>query len=116
VLGHLAGTDAWIGGVLGAPVSVSESIQKAFGMGSKPTPTGNPSIADVKKAYADSRAALLSWLKAAPDSALTIDLKEKTGGFATDGIDALLKIAWHEGFHFGQVANVRKALGLPPSM
>ncbi len=116
VLGHLAGTDAWIGGVLGVPMNVPEGIQKAFGMGTKPGATGNPLTAEVKKAFVESRAALLKWLKAAPDSALMVDLKEKTGGFATDPIDAVLKIAWHEGFHFGQVANIRKALGLPPSM
>ncbi len=116
VMGHLAGTDAWIGGVVGAAVNVPENIQKAFGMGSKPTPAGNPPAADVKKAFLDSRAALVNWLKSAPDAALSTDLKEKTGGFATDPLDAIFKIAWHEGFHFGQVANIRKALGLPPSM
>jgi hypothetical protein len=116
VMGHLAGTDAWIGGVIGAPVNVSKTIQEAFAMGTKPKASGNPSAAEVRKAFVDSRAALVDWLKKAPESALTMDLKEKTGGFATDTIDAMLKIAWHEGFHFGQVANVRKALGLPPTM
>lgn len=116
VLGHLAGTEAWIGGVVGAPVNVPKHIQDAFGMGTKPKASGNPSIAEVKKAFVESRAALLGWLKSAPESALTMDLKEKTGGFATDTLDGMLKIAWHEGFHFGQVANIRKALGLPPSM
>jgi DinB superfamily len=116
VMGHLAGTDAWLGGVVGAPVEVPEHIQKFSGMGSKPSPTGNPPAAEVKKAFVESRAALLNWLKNAPDAALATDLKEKTGGFATDVLDGMLKIAWHEGFHFGQVANIRKALGLPPSM
>ncbi|MBL8745680.1 MAG: DinB family protein [Phycisphaerae bacterium] len=116
VMGHLAGTDAWIGGVVGAPINVPDNIQKAFGMGSKPASTGNPPASEVKKAFVESRAALLNWLKSAPDSALAMDLKEKTGGFAADPIDAMLKIAWHEGFHFGQVANIRKALGLPPTM
>lgn len=116
VMGHLAGTDAWIGGVVGASIAVPEHVQKAFGMGSKPSPTGNPSAAEVKKAFVESRAALLSWLKSAPGAALMTDLKEKTGGFATDPLDAVFKIAWHEGFHFGQVANIRKALGLPPTM
>lgn len=116
VLGHLAGTDAWIAGVVGAEVNVPQSIRDAFGMGTKPTTTGNPSIHEVKQAFESSRAALLAWLRAAPDSALAMDLSEKTGGFATDPLDAMLKIAWHEGFHGGQIANIRKALGLPPTM
>lgn len=116
VMGHLAGTDAWIAGVVGAKVDVPKNIQEAFGMGSTPKPLGNPPTAEVIKSFRDSRAALLAWLKSAPESALTMNLSEKTGGFATDVIDAMLKIAWHEGFHFGQVANIRKSLGLPPSM
>jgi len=114
VLGHLAATDAWIAGVLSIPgVNVPESVTKAFSGGAKPSATGNPPSADVRKAFNDSRGAVIRWLGAAPDSALTVDLKEKTGGFASDPIDAMLKMSWHEGWHMGQVANVRKALGLP---
>ena len=81
--------------------------------GTRPSPAGNPPAAEVKKAFHDSRQAIIGWLREAPESALSIDLKEKTGGFATDPIDAMLKIGWHEGWHMGQVAGVRKALGLP---
>lgn len=114
VMGHLAATDAWVAGVLGvAGVNVPESIQKAFGMGSKPGPTGNPPAAEVRRAFDQSRAAIVAWLTSAPDAALETDLTEKTGGFASDAIDVMHKLAWHEGWHMGQVANVRKALGLP---
>lgn len=114
VLGHLAATDAWIAGVLGIPgASVPESVTKAFSGGAKPSATGNPPAADVRQAFKDARGAVIRWLGAAPDSALAVDLKEKTGGFATDPIDCMLKLSWHEGWHMGQVANVRKALGLP---
>jgi len=117
VLGHTAATDAWVGSVVGAEkVTVPESISKAFAGGSKPTATGNPPTAEIKRAFEDARSALLEWFKSAPDSALTTDLSEKTGGFTTDPIDAMFKIAWHEGFHAGQIAEVRKSLGLPPSM
>ncbi|HBS30090.1 MAG TPA: hypothetical protein DEB06_11735 [Phycisphaerales bacterium] len=117
VMGHLAGTDAWIAGEVGASkVSVPEAIVKAFGMNSKPSASGNPPVGEVKRAFESSRAALIEWFKSAPDSALKLNLKEKTGGFTTDPIDAMLKIAWHEGLHAGQIAEVRKSLGLPPSM
>lgn len=114
VLGHLAATDAWIGGVLGiSDVNVPEAVMKAFSGGAKPSATGNPPAAEVRRAFSEARGAVLRWLEAASESALTIDLKEKTGGFANDPIDALLKMSWHEGWHMGQVANVRKALKLP---
>lgn len=116
-LGHIAGTDAWIGATLGvAGVHVPENIQKAFGMGTTPSQTGNPAAADVLAALEQSRAKIVAWLKDAPESALKIDLNEKTGAFAKDPIDALIKIAWHEGFHAGQIANIRKSLGMPRTM
>jgi hypothetical protein len=59
---------------------------------------------------------MIAWLKEAPDSALAGDISEKTGKFASDPLDMIIKIAWHEGLHAGQVANIRKALGLPSSM
>lgn len=114
VMGHLAGSDVWIANTLNIPgVDVPESVIKAYGSGSKPSASGNPPAAVVRKAFDDSRAKVLAWFKAAPDSALAVDLKEKTGGFATDPIDAMFKLSWHEGWHLGQVANVRKSLGLP---
>lgn len=114
VMGHLAGTDAWMINTLNIPkVNVPEAVIKAFGSGTKPSVKGNPPAAEVRRAFNEARTALIGWLREAPDSALTVDLKEKTGGFASDPIDAMFKVAWHEGWHMGQVANVRKALGLP---
>ncbi len=114
VMGHLAATDGWIASTLNIPgVNVPEPVTKAYSGGSKPSPKGNPPVADVRKAFNEAHAAVVAWLREAPESALTTDLKEKTGGFATDPIDAMLKLSWHEGWHMGQVANVRKALGLP---
>jgi hypothetical protein len=113
-MGHLAATDAWMASTLNIPgVNVPEAVTKAYSGGSKPTQKGNPPVADIRKAFNESRVAVIGWLREASDSALAGDLKEKTGGFATDPIDAMLKISWHEGWHMGQVANVRKALGLP---
>lgn len=115
-MGHLAGTEAWLGGILGFDAKVPEPIAKAYGQHTKPSPTGNPPTADVKRAFEASRNAFVQWLKTTPESALNTNLKEQSGGFFTDPVDAAHKIAWHEGFHFGQVANIRKALALPPSM
>jgi hypothetical protein len=115
-LGHLALTDKWVAGVLDIPgVDVPEAYFSLFGAGSAPVGDAKayPALADMKRVFESSRAALLKWYQSAPAEALKKDLSEKSHGFTTDPIDCLFKLAWHEGWHFGQVANVRKALGLP---
>jgi hypothetical protein len=118
-LAHLASTDAWINGLVSAPSgSIPDAVGKCAGPGTKPVsdPKQYPPAAEVRRAYESSRAALIRWLETAPDSALDIDIKDKTGGFATTPLDAVFKIIWHEGWHMGQVATIRKSLGLPPTM
>lgn len=119
VLGHLASTDGWLASMVNAPgTTAPESWQKPFGQGSKPVsdPKQYPSVAELKKAFDENRAAVLKWFETAPESALATPLKDKTGGFMNDPIDGAMKIAWHEGWHMGQVATLRKALGLPSVM
>lgn len=119
VVAHLAMTDHWIASTVGAAGTTKpEGWDALFGMGSKPTnePAKYPSLAAVRKVFDAHRAVVLNWLESAPDAALAVSLKEKTGGFATDPIDACYKVGWHEGWHFGQVATIRKGLGLPNIM
>jgi hypothetical protein len=118
-IGHLAATDAWMAGVIGIPgVTVPDSYKALFGGGSKPVSDAKayPKFSDIKKVFDSNRKAVLKWLESAPESALSVSIKDKTGGFANDPIDGMLKLAWHEGWHFGQVASARKALGLKPVM
>lgn len=119
VLGHLALTDKWVAGVLDIPgVEVPEAYGSLFGAGSAPVSETKayPALAEVKRVFESSRAALLKWYQSAPAEALKVDLSAKSNGFTSDPIDCLFKLAWHEGWHFGQVANVRKALGLPSKL
>lgn len=116
VLGHIASTDVWIASLFGAPgVTVPESYGKLFGQGAKPTAnlSDYPPVAEVRGHFDRTREALLAFVGKMTDAQLTAPLAEKTGNFATDGLDALLKVSWHEGWHFGQVATLRKSLGLP---
>lgn len=118
-LGHIAATDKWVANVLNIPgVDVPEAYGSLFGGGSVPISDSMayPSFAEMKRVYEASRAALLKWYQSAPADALTVDLAAKSNGFTSDPIDCLFKLAWHEGWHFGQVANVRKALGLPSKL
>jgi hypothetical protein len=110
-------TDAWILKTVGAQCPATpDGWDKLFGSGSKPVndPKTYPSIAELKKQFDATRAALLNWLEAAPEKDLAVPLKEKTGGFALDPVDAAFKVAWHEGWHFGQVATLRKGAGSSP--
>lgn len=119
VVGHIACTDAWIASAVGiSGITAPESYAKLFGQGSKPSSNAAdyPPYAELLALYTQNREKLLAWLDSASDDQLTRSLKESTSGFANDVIDALLKSAWHEGWHFGQVATLRKSLGLPPVM
>jgi len=115
VLGHLAITDAWYCGGVGATgASMPEGWEPLFGMGSKPVGdlSKYPSPAEVRKVFDANREVLLGWLKKAGAAELNAPLGDKTGGFMTDAVDGALKMSWHEGWHTGQFASVRKALGL----
>lgn len=114
---HIAMTDAWYAGLVGAKgTSVPEGWDKLVGPGSKPVnePKKYPKPAEAKRVFEENRAAVLNWLEGASDKDLALQLGEKTGGFMLDPIDGALKLSWHEGWHMGQVATCRKALGLPP--
>lgn len=119
VLGHIAATDWWVASVLDIPgVNVPESYGKLFGGGSKPTSDAKayPSFAEARQVFEASRAAVLKWYESASPAELKTDLSAKTNGFTSDPVDCLFKLSWHEGWHFGQFASVRKALGLPSKM
>lgn len=119
VLMHAAMTDAWYAGLVGAKgASIPDGWDKLVGSGSKPVndPKKYPPVSEIKKLFDANRAVVLNWLEGANDKDLATPLAEKTGGFMLDPIDGALKLAWHEGWHFGQVATCRKGLGLPPAM
>lgn len=118
-MGHLAQTDAWIAGVLGIPgVDMKEAWSPLFGQKSSPSTDAAkyPNADEVKAWFDANREKLLAGVAKLSDAQLGASLKEKTGGFANDGFDALLKTAWHEGWHMGPVATARKTLALPSIM
>jgi hypothetical protein len=84
-------------------------------MGSRPTSDlkAYPPADEVRGHFNGARSALRHWLDNATAEDLAVSLKEQTGGFANDPLDAVMKLCWHEGWHMGQVATLRKNLGLP---
>ena len=115
-LGHLASTYEWASGLIDGNASALPSTYGAlFGMGSTPTPDakGYPPIAEVRSQFDSAFNRLMAGAKAATDAQLAESLKEATGGFAENKMDMIYKMAWHDGWHLGQLTTLRKHLGLP---
>lgn len=115
-VGHLASAEMYFGGMIGAEgVHVPDAYNALFN--EKPRPRGEcPPYAAVLDTMKATREAMLAWARSAPESALVVDLREKSKGFINDPIDGLIKIGWHEGWHAGQISEIRKALGLKPAI
>ena len=114
--GHLASTASWMNGLMtGQTPIVPESYNALFGMGSKPTSDASayPSFADVKKAYEDSFNAVIAAASKSSDAQLLLPPEQDGGGFVSDKLDVLTKMAFHDGWHIGQLADLRRGLGLP---
>jgi DinB superfamily len=115
-VGHFACTNAWLATLLdaNAKVGVPENYNALFGMESKPSPDPKayPPLAQVKKHWEDSFAALVKLFEATPDSQMSAETASNGYGFCTSKCDVALKSAWHEGYHLGQIASLRKAMGI----
>lgn len=115
-LGHLATSYHWFANCVdGKGSKPPEGYDKLFGMGSKPTdnPAEYPSLEEVAQAFSDARDRVVEAANALTNETLFSAPAQDTQGWITDRHDALLKAAWHNGWHIGQLASLRKALGLP---
>lgn len=118
-LGHLAISNAWFASLIdGAPVGVSDEWDKLFGMKSKPVTdaAAYPPFAEVLSAYHKSAERIEDAARSRTDADMLKPCATDSGGFCSDKLDSVAKAAWHEGWHLGQIAELRKALGLPSAM
>jgi len=118
-LGHLAATDDYfLGVVTGKPSALPKEWESLFGMGSEPKSDAKayPPLAEVKKAFNERRAALLSWARSQSEEQLASPLPDNLKSFAPTRGALLSALAFHDGVHAGQITVCRKALGLKPSM
>ena len=116
VLGHLACTDNYFLTSLGQREAViEESWNKLFGMGANPIadPTAYPSLGEIKAGLQRTRDALIDWLGSLDEQQLAAPLPDELLGFAPTFAAVAGSIAWHEGFHAGQLSAIRRSLGLP---
>ena len=118
-IGHLANTYQWATGLIsGEKGSCPESFNPLFGGKSKPTPDAKtyPSLTEVKKHFDAEYNRFVTVAEKLPDAELSKSIADKTGGFAKDGVDLINKMAWHDGWHSGQISSLRRSLNLPPVM
>jgi hypothetical protein len=119
-LGHLAATYAWFVSAVdpGKTPKLPESYLTLFGGGTKPNPVAStyPALAEVRAAYDGAYSALAGVIGAINEKDLWSACATETGGFLSSKIDTAYKCAWHDGWHIGQIADLRRALGLPPVM
>jgi hypothetical protein len=125
-LGHMASTYAWLATTIDANAAsggtgafaLPESYAKLFGGGSKPSANMKdyPPLAESRKRYNEAFAAYLKMVEGLSEKDAWSPCAIETGGFASSKIDGAYKCAWHDGWHLGQIADLRRALGLPPIM
>ncbi len=117
--GHLAMTNDWLAGLIdGKPSQMPTSYEPLFNMGSTPTtdPSAYPSLRDVRAAYDRAYDRLVNAAKKRNDAELLEPTAGNSHGFANNKVDCVLKAAWHEGWHIGQIADLRRGLGIKPMM
>lgn len=116
IAGHLACSDDWFlkefGGA--AEFALPEKWHTIFGSGSRPTSDASqyPPFAEVLKAMDERRAALLAWLGSLSREQVDTPTSENWQAYAPTIGDLGHFAAWHEGYHGGQLATLRKAFGL----
>lgn len=118
-LGHMAQSNQWFACLIdGQPITFPAEWDRLFGMGSKPTDdeAGYPPIADVRAAYEASIDRLCAAIESLDDQEIVAGPAGDGANFVHDKLDSALKGAWHAGWHLGQLAGLRKGLGLPSLM
>lgn len=116
IVGHLASTDDYFGKEFaGVASALPKSWHELFGMGSKPASDASryPAPAEVLQALDDRRAPLEKWIEGLSPEQLAKSNGKDWAPYAPTVGDLPFFIAWHEGYHAGQLAAVRRSLGLP---
>ncbi|MCL4212262.1 MAG: DinB family protein [Phycisphaeraceae bacterium] len=117
IAGHLACTDDWFlkefGGAAG--FALPEKWHTIFGYGSKPTSDTSqyPSYAEVLKAMDERHGAVVRWLESMTAEQMDTPTAENWRNYAPTLGDLGHFAAWHEGYHGGQLATLRRGFGLP---
>lgn len=115
VLGHIAQTDDFFLSALGGrEPALPESWGAKFGMNIELSddPSFYPSKKELVDAMVERRAALIDWLCSLSEAELLEPIEGDLAGFARTRAALPGTLAFHEGFHAGQVSTTRRALGI----
>jgi hypothetical protein len=120
LVGHMAWTyDVVMRSALnGEPSLLPSNWPALFGQGSKPTPdpAAYPPLAEVLLELEKTHAASMAYLATIPDGKLPENLPPDHPGKLSRTWDRLILAAcFHESYHAGQAALLRRGLGLPGS-
>ncbi len=121
VLGHLAGTDAWMLKMVGEDKTedgtplVPESY-KSFDFGSTcvDDPDQYPSLAEVTAVFQAVNDRVMHVIENATEDLLLKPLDEASGGFLKHFVQGASMSGFHMGWHGGQISVLRRAMELPP--
>lgn len=118
-VGHLATAYAWFASLIdGQMTELPDGYQQMFGYGSKPVsdPNAYPPMNEVLSVHERAFERVLSAFDGlAPDEVVS-PVAGDAHGVCQTRVEVMYRLAWHEGWHQGQLASLRKALGLPNVM
>lgn len=118
-VGHLAVTYGFFASLFDAqPMTLPERYNEWFGFGSKPIgdAAAYPALQDVRAAYNAAFDRLIEIIKSQSDADLMKPPFAKPGSDMSwagkTRLEAVIRMNHHEGWHQGQVATLRRALGM----
>jgi hypothetical protein len=116
-VGHLGVSNRWVRGQIESPAPPGDADwRNLFSAGSTPVSDGAvyPKTADVRAYYEKEWDALLALLDRMSDAELAAPVSKDAAMLAKNKLGLFYFAAWHEGMHAGEIAAIRKALGLKP--
>lgn len=116
VVGHLACTDDYfLKEFAGRKSAIPEEWQQPFGMNSQAVAdaTHYPAYEKLIKALDERHEALVKWFNSMTEAQRAQPTAENWRPYAPTIGDLAGFIAWHEGYHTGQLSVLRRAFGLP---
>ena len=118
-VGHLATVNDWFASLIdGKPAEFPQEWQSSCGY--KSVPSGDlatyPEFGKLAAVLERAHARLVAAVREETSESLGQPTRAESHGIAPTRADAAARAAWHEGWHGGQIAAVRKALGLKSVM
>jgi uncharacterized damage-inducible protein DinB len=118
IMGHVTVSDDYFLAAFANAGREHEDWEKTFGHGSTPSADAGdyPPADEVRSAMGRRRAALVAWIESMDAETLAEKMPDDWQTFSRTKGELPAGIGAHEGMHVGQLADVRKSLGMTPLM